>query len=137
MTGEQLKMEILKRGHTIKAVAESVGQSPSNFGNKLGRDDVSSSLVEVVAAALGISPADFYQPAKGGDVQTDISEARRRERELLRTLSVAALQAQISSPAPVADGDLGGQTLERIVAQRSVRYAQAMLDEFKRHGIDK
>ena len=68
MTGAQLKYEIKKRGYTQKVVAERIGKTPQNLGNILANDDVSSSVMEAIAAAMGVSVADFYQ---SGDKNID------------------------------------------------------------------
>ena len=44
MTGAQLKSEIKRRGYTIKSVAQHMGTSAQNLGNKLVGDDVASGL---------------------------------------------------------------------------------------------
>ncbi len=61
MTGAQLKSEIKRRGYTIKSVAQHMGTSAQNLGNKLVGDDVASGLIEAAAEVMGISPADFYR----------------------------------------------------------------------------
>jgi len=63
MTGQQLKNEIKKRGYTIKQVALATGMSQQNLGNKLALTDVASSLVEAVAAAMGLDAAELYHPS--------------------------------------------------------------------------
>ena len=71
MTGAQLKHQIKIRGLTMKTVAQKTGQKAKNPGNKLARDDVSSSLVESVAEVIGFDLADCYRQLDKAQVQID------------------------------------------------------------------
>ena len=76
MTGAQLKHEIKKRGFTMKTVAQEIGQTAQNFGNKLASDDVSSALVESVAQVIGAEVADFYRQPDNGKATGRVAPSR-------------------------------------------------------------
>ena len=133
MNGEQLKLEIKKRGFTFKQVAEALGDSTTNFSNKLGKEQLSTSFMEEVAGAIGCSPAEFY----GFSPNDDAAESVRRENALLRDLAGRAMQGYLSCDMDFSDDVLKGDSVEHYIAHRSMKYAYALLDEFKKRGIDK
>ena len=133
MNGEQLKLEIRKRGFTFKQVAEALGDSTTNFSNKLGKEQLSTSFMEEVARAIGCSPAEFY----GYSPADDAAESVRRENALLRDLAGRALQGYLACNLAPSDDVLKGDSMEHYIAHSSMKYAYAMLDEFKKRGIDK
>lgn len=137
MTGEQLKTEIKKRGFTFKEVAERLGQTATNLSNKLGKEEISTALMEEVAAVIGCNPADFYRPAPNSP-----TSAKLRENEMLRSISVAAMQGLlVLNPFNKEDKEqkeiLKTKTPEQCIAELSVRQAMYMVEEFKKNGIDK
>ena len=91
MTGAQLKSEIKRRGYTIKSVAQHMGTSAQNLGNKLVGDDVASGLIEAAAEVMGISPADFYRTGRAM-AQTD--KALAQMDQLLSLFSTSKQTAQ-------------------------------------------
>jgi transcriptional regulator with XRE-family HTH domain len=137
MKGEYLKHEILRRGFTLKSIADVMGITNQSFGNRLGSDNISTETLEAVAQAMGVSISELYGDTLPADNEDSILESKRRERELLRSLSTAAMQGLLSSEAEIGDDMLKGVTTEQFIARRSMKFAKAMLDEFKKHGIDK
>ena len=132
MTGEQLKNEIRKRGFTFKEVAERLGQTQTNLSNKLGKGEISTALMEEVAAIIGCNPAEFYRPEAGA-----AKGSKPRENEMLRSISVAAMQGILMTDPNFPEDILKNKTYEQCVAELSVRQALSMLDEFKKMCIDK
>lgn len=132
MTGEQLKNEIRKRGFTFKEVAERLGQTQTNLSNKLGKGEISTALMEEVASIIGCNPAEFYRPEAG-----TAKGSKPRENEMLRSISVVAMQGILVTEPNFPEDILKNKTYEQCVAELSVRQALSMLDEFKKMGIDK
>jgi len=139
MTGEQLKRQIKKRGVTMKDVAERLGVSSNNFSNQL-RDgkDVKSTTVEAVADILGVTAAELYGEAPAPlTAPASPRLAHGTDRQLLRDAALMAMQALLISGSKFDEQTLRGASYEQHVARLSIRQAYAMLDEFKRRGIDR
>lgn len=69
MTGEELKLEIKRRGCTIRQIALALGRSEQNFGRMLKTSEsVSSAVIEKTAEIMGVPVSELY--AKGGDTIT-------------------------------------------------------------------
>lgn len=134
MTGNQLRQEIKKRGYTLRSVAAKMGKAEQNFNSMLKSDDMPSSALEAAAEVMGISVADFYTSDSIMEIRR---EARQREKELLRQISLAAMQSLLALNTKFPDDLLEENTYEQCVAKLSVQQAYAMLDEFVKKGIDK
>lgn len=139
MNGAQLKQEIKRRGFTFKSIADQMGLTQQAFGERLKENVIlKSETVEQVAAAMGISVTELYQPRTATFSSTEsIRQQRENERTLLRQLSTAAMQGLLAGDCNFSDKTLSDLPFEQAIARLSVQQAYAMLDEFKRHGIDK
>ena len=51
-TAEKIKILLLKRGMSQKALAESLGMSPASLNNKFRRESFDSEELETIAAKL-------------------------------------------------------------------------------------
>lgn len=60
MKGETLKIILLKNGIKQSEVARLIGDSQQKFNAALNSDDVKSSLIEKIAAALGMPIGQLY-----------------------------------------------------------------------------
>ena len=60
MSGDDLKNILRRCGKTQAAVAAAIGESPQNLGSALSSKDIKSSMVERVAAALGMTIGQLY-----------------------------------------------------------------------------
>ena len=139
MTGEQLKYQIGKRGFTQKAIADKLGITGQSLSGRLkDGKDIKSEFLEEIAPILGVTVQELYDttPARQS-ATTSIREDRNREKELLRQMSVAAMQGLLATGYQLNGDTLKSHTFEQRVAKLSVQVAYAMLDEFKRCGIDK
>lgn len=139
MTGEQLKYQIGKRGFTQKAIADKLGITVQSLSGRLkDGKDIKSEFLEEIAPILGVTVQELYDttPARQS-ATTSIREDRNREKELLRQMSVAAMQGLLASDCKFDKDLLESNTFEQCIAKLSVQQAYAMLGEFKKCGIDK
>lgn len=60
MNGIRIKTLLLEKGVQQKDIADKLGVSKQNFNAALSSDDIRSSLVENIAAILGVSIASMY-----------------------------------------------------------------------------
>jgi len=60
MNGETLKNYARNRGYGNNRLAASIGITSQNLSQQLAKDDIRTSLLERVAAVIGVSPADIY-----------------------------------------------------------------------------
>lgn len=139
MTGKQIKKKIMEIGLKQKDVAAKLGLSTQALGERLkDGKTVNSDFMEEVAAAMGVTVADLYSqtPIRNNGADS-ILEERKKEKELLRRLSTAAMQGILAAAPDLKNERFAGITYEKGIAQLSVDQAYAMLDEFKKRGIDK
>ncbi len=69
MNGETLKNYARNHGYGNNRLAASMGITSQNLSQQLAKDDIRTSLLERVAAVIGVSPADIY----GGSVTNSTS----------------------------------------------------------------
>lgn len=69
MNGETLKIYARNHGYGNNRLAASMGITSQNLSQQLAKDDIRTSLLERVAAVIGVSPADIY----GGSVTNSTS----------------------------------------------------------------
>jgi len=50
---EKIKIALIKRGMTLKELAEGIGTAPSNLSNKLKRDNFTENELHEMARVLG------------------------------------------------------------------------------------
>lgn len=161
MNGKQLQKIIRQSGMTQKAVAELMEIHPTQFTTYFKQDSVTSEVLEKVAQALGMTMGQLYgeTPVNGGQdtaaedrngqpddtpsqniVATKTIQTKTDEMNAcIRSISVAAMQgilanATHSAPDP-ANQVHGGETTEQTVARAAIRYARALIEEFKQNGI--
>lgn len=60
MNGIRIKTLLLEKGVQQKDIADKLGISKQNFSAALSSDDIRSSLIENIAAILGVSVASIY-----------------------------------------------------------------------------
>lgn len=60
MNGETLKNYARNHGYGNNRLAASMGITSQNLSQQLAKDDIRTSLLERVAAVIGVSPADIY-----------------------------------------------------------------------------
>lgn len=68
MTGETLKLEIMKRGYTLKDIAKAMSTSPQNLSGKLASDNITTGLLEQVAEIMGVDVIEFYGHTSGDSI---------------------------------------------------------------------
>ena len=136
MEGERLKYEITRRGFTLKSVADALGMSDQALGSRLRAKAVTSDTLEMVADVMGIGVGELYESERGHSEEESIREARQREKQLLRTISIAAMEGFIESKSDISSIH-SDKDIYELIAEWSVKHAYALLAEFKKKGIDK
>ena len=68
MEGNKIKYEIKRRGFTIREIANKLGMLEQNLGKKLTYKDISTQLMEDIAAAMDISVMEFYEHPAGDNI---------------------------------------------------------------------
>lgn len=129
MDGKELKRIIKQSGRSQKELAEQMGMQPSQWTAYFRQESVSSEVLERVASLLGMSMGQLYGEA------TAAAEHNRNQQ--IREMSVAAMQGLIASNPVFTESAIKEKGAEKLIAEMSVRQAQAMMAEFQKAGIDK
>ncbi|MBO5018159.1 MAG: helix-turn-helix transcriptional regulator [Alistipes sp.] len=87
MTAEQIRKVIARSGKSQREVARTLGISPQTLQTRLTAKSISADTIERIAAALGISPAEFYE--------TELREENERLRKLVQE-QMATIQALLN-----------------------------------------
>lgn len=127
MNGRELQKRIKLSGKTQKELAEKMGMHPTQFTTYFKQESVASGVVEQIAELLGMSMGEFYGEA----------DSHHRKNELLRKISIAAMQSLLVASPNFDDEILKNKTYEQCIAELAVKQAMCMLDQFRIEGIDK
>lgn len=77
MTAEQIRKVIARSGKSQREVARTLGISPQTLQTRLTAKSISADTIERIAAALGISPAEFYETELREENERKIMEGYR------------------------------------------------------------
>lgn len=152
MNGKELQSIIRKSGKTQKQLAVEMGMDPTQWTAIIKQADVKSGLVEQVAQLLGMTvgqcygeaaadtprlrPVDASLPQQSDDARRPTSSgAVADERALLRQAALVAMQALLAAAPPAVVSGRRDDAREQSVAYLSMRYARALVDEFKKQGL--
>lgn len=77
MTGEEVKRILLKRGYTLKAVAQKMGETPQNFQAMLKVADIKTGVLERIGKAIGENVFVFFNSDETLELPSDISDKEK------------------------------------------------------------
>jgi transcriptional regulator with XRE-family HTH domain len=88
MKGETLKIILMKNGIKQNEVARLIGDSQQKFNAALSSEDVKSSLIEKISAAIGLPISKLYgeegETSTGGNTERFLSLLEEKDRQMAK-----------------------------------------------------
>lgn len=103
MDGKKIKEILAQHGISATEVARRVGMSQQSLSSQLSSDNIKTGTLEMVANAIGLSPASFYTGDNSGTaVVTHAERSTVIGKQETCAAAIAALERQLQ----VKDGQI-------------------------------